>query len=509
MRSRLGGVLAATAILVGACGGAGSPTANPTPTPSPSIVTPAPSPIAVPTPMPTAVPPSASPAPTPESSASGNGSIVTATSLPVRANAAAIKVRLAPGVDGRLFAAVPAKGGTVLALLEAKGNVRSGWPVLLKGAADCEIDADPADGSVRAVCAAGEVVRAYALDADGRLMDGWPADLRGGSLQTYRSDGTRIVDGDLYVLLLESRESGQAATVTRVSAEGTPQLGVTVPGAGHSGCCSTVGPDGTAYLLGDDSIWAIDLEGVRPGFPVRLDGWPSSPSFGPEGRLYVAVDDPDASDGAPSSEVVAITKEGGIAPGWPVTIPIETWTAFGDPTGPALPPVVTSDGSVVVTGWVSGRDGTIAYAVGPSGAQRPGWPYRSGEFIKFGRPSGFTCSCEPCVTPDNSIETPPLAGPGGSLLLVQLAHQNDSGGNRIVAVRPDGKARDGWPVTLSEKGSWFASIAGTGRSVYGYAVEPARSQHNRCGETYTAYSGTVVALDAHGDTMYSTTLVTP
>ncbi len=504
MRSRFGGLLAAMAILAGACGGAGSPTTSPMPTTAPSVVPPISTPSPTPTPTPTLQPAAATTRPTTSPAAVG------AASLPVRANAASISVRLAPAGGGRLFMAVPAEMGTVLALLDAKGKVRSGWPALLKGASDCEIDADPADGSVRAVCAVGKSVRAYALGVGGRLMSGWPVELRGGSLQTYRSDGTRIVDGDLYVLLQRWGENGFSATVARVSVDGLLRMGVTVPSVGHSGCCSAIGPDGSAYLLGDEGIWGLNLDGVRPGFPVRIEGWASSPSFGPGGRLYVAADDPDASDGPPSSEVVAITQDGGIAPDWPVEIPIDTWTALGDPTGPPYAPVALSDGSAYVRGWVADLGGVAAYALGPSGARRPGWPFRSDETIKFGRPSAFVCPCEPCVVPDYSIDTPPLAGPGDSLLLVQIGDESVSGGNRVVAIRPDGKVKAGWPVTLTEPGSWFAGIATDGDDlVFGYAVEPAGTRRNDCGEKDSVYSGTIVALDGHGDSIYTTAIIAP
>lgn len=168
--------------------------------------------------------------------------------------------------------AIPAEKGTVLALLDAKGKVRSGWPVLLKGASDCEVDAHPADGSVRAVCAVATSVRAYALDVVGRLMAGWPVDLHGGSMQSWRSDAAAVVDGGLSILVLSSGEGGQSARVTRISPDGSTLMGTWVRGVGHMGCCSVVGPDGTAYVQGDGELWAIDLDGVHPGFPVTIDG---------------------------------------------------------------------------------------------------------------------------------------------------------------------------------------------------------------------------------------------
>lgn len=407
--------------------------------------------------------------------------------------------------------AVPAKEGTVLALLDARGKIRRGWPVLLKGASDCELDTDLVDGSVRAVCAIGESrTRAFALDAAGRLMPGWPVDLPGGSLLTWMSDPARVVKGALYVLLVQSTDGSQDVSVIHVSPGGDIDAGAWVRGDMHFGCCAAVGPDGAAYVQGDDGIWAIDLDGARPGFPLRIDGWASAPAFGPDGRLYMTVDDPDEADGKPSSHVVAFIADGRAIPGWSVTFPMEAWTWFGDPTAPPLPPVVTANGTVYVTGWSPGTDGVIAFALGPSGARRPGWPYRSGNGILTGRATGVACSCQPCFDPAALADIPPVAGPDQSLLLVQLTGKERRSGNRIVAVRRDGTAKPGWPVTLVETGAWFYAIAvGSAGTVYGYAVEPAGSRKNRCGEKAPVSSGTVVAFDGHGDQVYATTLVVP
>ena len=125
--------------------------------------------------------------------------------------------------------AVPAEKGTVLALLDARGKVRRGWPVLLKGTSDCELDADPADGSVRAACTVDKTVRAYALDASGRLMAGWPVDLPPGDLAALR-----LVDGNLYLLVGE--------TFLAVMPNGTVRTGPTVP---TTTAWSSIGPDGT------------------------------------------------------------------------------------------------------------------------------------------------------------------------------------------------------------------------------------------------------------------------
>jgi hypothetical protein len=108
------------------------------------------------------------------------------------------------------------------------------------------------------------------------------------------------------------------------------------------------------------------------------------------------------------------------------------------------------------------------------------------------------------------VDTPPTGGPDGSLLLNQIADEGPGGGNRLVAIRSDGKLRAGWPVTLVEKSAWFASVADDGgRAVFAYAVEPAGTRRNECGKKYPVYAGTVVAFNGHGDAVYTTTLVAP
>ena len=86
----------------------------------------------------------------------------------------------------------------------------------------------------------------------------------------------------------------------------------------------------------------------------------------------------------------------------------------------------------------------------------------------------------------------------------------DSGGNTIVAVSSGGDEKAGWPVTLTEAGAWFASIAvGNDGTVYGFAIEPAGARTNTCGERVPVYSGTIVALDAKGDSLWVSTIVAP
>ena len=517
MRSRLSGLLAAMAILAGACGA----TTNPTPTTAPSvppIVTPSPesSPSEAPTPTP------ATAAPTPN--ASGTASLVARASLPVKGDAGKLAVRLAAGPDAGLFAAISTQKGTVLASLDAKGRVRSGWPVLLKKATGCTLDADPTDGSVRAVCTVEEAgpLRAFALGASGRLMTGWPVELPAGGIPSWRSDAARVVDGDLFVVLTHPSGDAQAATLVRVSRDGSFRVGVSLRDGHLVGCCAAVGPDGTAYLVAyvgggqPGEAWqtmlsGLSLDGLPPGYPLKIDGSASVPAFGADGRIYIAVDRADytAASVDSSSQVMAMDPDGRIADGWPVELPIDTGFGDSEGIGAPLPPLVAPDGSVTVVS--GGPDGTIAYTLDPAGEVRAGWPFTSGSRVVAhstgvgGCPSG----CGMCGLP--WAGSPPQVGRDGTLYVAQST-QGDifASGNRIVAVAPYGAPKAGWPVTLTEKGAWFQTFAvGDAGAVFGYAIEPAGTEPDQDFGTCRVFSGTVAALDAHGDPIYTTVLVVP
>lgn len=510
MRTRLGILLAATGIFLGACGGAGSPTVAPTSTSSPSTVPPIVTPAPTPTPAETTAPtPNASPAAMP----------VAAASLPVKENAGELAgLNMAAGPEGGLFVAIPAQEGTIVGSLDAKGRVRSGWPLLLKKATGCTLDADPGDGSLRAVCAIEEAgpLRAFALDASGHLMAGWPVELPAGGLPSWRSDSARVVDGDLYVVLAAWLADRQTATLVRLSRDGSLLTGVSIHDQDLVGCCAAIGPDGTAYLVSYQGsgtpgnvyhtlVSALGLDGLRPGYPVRVEASASVPAFGAGGRVYLAADKSDytaATATDSSSQVIALDPGGRIADGWPVDLPIDTAAGDSEGVGAPLPPLVRPDGSVYVVAGSPGEGGTIAYAVDPSGGRVAGWPYVSpaGLITVF----GGVCTC--CSFTDS----PPVAGPDGTLYLVQHATRT-GGGNRLTAVGTNGAIRTGWPVTLTEAGAWFRTKAiGDDGRVYAFAVEPAGTRQDElCGDKSPVYSGTVVALDGHGDPIYTTTLVTP
>ena len=408
---------------------------------------------------------------------------------------------MATGDDGGLFVGIPASGGTVLASYDAAGRLRSGWPISLAGAYGCEIAADPADGSVRAVCATYHPAgtRAFAYDDAGRQLAGWPADLLG-NLDEWDRERPRLVNGQLYVVT--HSWNPPSATLVRVSAEGTVRTGANLWGlvAGHSPAWSLgevpIGPDGTAYVMAysDDQsatqITAVDLGGARPGWPVRIDGYASRPSFGPGGCVYLAVELPGGS----KSRVLALSRSGKAVAGWPVELPIAApgaWNGAGDVLAA---PVVAPDGSAFVV-----AEDSTAYAIDGSGQPRAGWPYRA--------PSGLVWPgyCPPCTTGCGLWRSDPVAGPDGSLHLLHV-------GGSIVAVGTDGAVKAGWPVVLRRADAEFESVVvGADGTAYALAIEPERYEDAECetGSPVPVSSATIVAIAPDGAIRYRVTVMEP
>jgi hypothetical protein len=436
-------------------------------------------------------------------------------SLPVAATANDVSIGLAPRPDGGLFVSIAAAGGTVLASLDAAGQLRRGWPVVVVGYSGCEIAADPADGSVRAVCAASHPARtrAFAYDDAGRLLAGWPADLPG-SLDEWDRERPRLVDGELYVVT--HGWNPPSAALLRVSAEGIVRTGANLWGlmVGDSPGWSigevAIGPDATAYVaayspdLSTMKISAVDLEGLLPGWPIQIDGFASAPSVNPGGHAFVAV-----GLGALSSQILAFARDGRAVPGWPATLPVAApseWHGEGD--GPLAAPVVASDGSTYVAteeGDFPSADGTTAYAVDAAGNLRAGWPYRA--------PTGLVwlgeCACS--ATGCGWWRSDPVAAPDGSLYLLHQAPSPGAGGS-IVAVATDGVVKAGWPVVLRRAGAEFSSVAvGPDGTAFALAIEPEGFLPDECGQggKVSLDSATILAIGPDGTVRYRTTIVSP
>lgn len=397
-----------------------------------------------------------------------------------------------------MYVAVPAKKGTVLALLDAHGQPARGWPLRLPGR--CALKANPTDGSVRILC--GKL--AYALDDAGRLMPGWPVEFPGGAALA----AVRVADGTLYGVV-----GGTSKQLVAISSDGTLRYGV--PFDDVSTAAISIAPNGTAYAVDlicdpdscdESEIVAVTMEGPLDGWPVRVQGWASTPAFDARGNVYVVADTGGGTVADHTSQAFAFGPNGRRLAGWPVRLPFDALTGSPEGVNPPDHPYAASDGSVRIV--VPG----IAYALDPSGARAEGWPYRlkgvlATDVAGVGTcPSGcgYLCGVPP-------IRSWPLLDSDASLYVATNASGDVyAGGNRITAVDADADVKAGWPVTLAEKGAWFETFAvGDGGVVFGYALEPAGAERNKDFGTCTVFAGTIAALDEHGDPIYTTTLVAP
>jgi len=123
-----------------------------------------------------------------------------------------------------------------------------------------------------------------------------------------------------------------------------------------------------------------------------------------------------------------------------------------------------------------------------------GWPYRSDLGLEG---TGF---CPSEDTGCGGFRAAPTVGPDNVLYILQEAATPSAGG-RIVAISPDGRVVDGWPVQLRRAGSEFWSIvAGPDGRVYALAIEP---------EPNGAHSATILAIAPDSDVQFNVTVVEP
>ena len=122
---------------------------------------------------------------------------------------------------------------------------------------------------------------------------------------------------------------------------------------------------------------------------------------------------------------------------------------------------------------VNDRDGVVVHALGPDGTVRDGWPWSAGA------PIGEQGKCPQGDTGCGVWRTVPALGPG-EVLLVLLAPADAKSGGQVVAVGPDGRVVDGWPVKLTNPAArWDVVAAGAAGTVYATAVERCREPRRR------------------------------
>ncbi len=414
-------------------------------------------------------------------------------------------VRMAPGPGHDLYVSIPAPRGTTLARLGADGKPTPGWPIVLPGASPCGLLLATGDGSVRLVCNADDLVseitappvRAFAFDADGRPLPGWPVDL------PCCFTG-RVIGDDLVMYVRQSvgdvEEEGQPAGnawIVTVAPDGTISQGAQVPFPFD--CCNdtwAIGPDGVAYgtnhqLAGPaptSELSAVSLAGLPSGFPVKIDGVASGPSFDASGRIHLTIGSP----AEPPARTLVFGGDGGAAGGGsdPLSITATSdWRGAGGDVPAA--PLVGPDGTTFV---IDDSDRTIVAGLGQSGQPLPGWPYRSNLRIAD---TGF---CGAGETGCGSFRAAPTVGPDNVLYILQEAAKASAGGS-VVAIDVDGRVHDGWPVRLRRPGSEFWSVAvGPDGSAYALAIEP---------EPNGRYSATIVAIAPNSKVDYTATIIEP
>ena len=148
-------------------------------------------------------------------------------------------------------------------------------------------------------------------------------------------------------------------------------------------------------------------------------------------------------------------------------------------------------------------DGTIAYAIDKSGNLRPGWPFRTSTGLVWrGR-------VWVCATGCGSWRSEQVAGPDGSLYLLQQAATARTGGS-IVAVGTDRTVKAGWPVVLRRAGAEFSSVVvGPDGTAFALAIEPERYVPDECGGTVSLDSATILAINPDGTGRYRVTVAEP
>jgi hypothetical protein len=444
---------------------------------------PSPAPSAVQTPA----PPAPSPSPTPvEADVLAHGS----------ARDAGLRIRMAPGPDGTLFVSIPRDGGSLLAVLDATGVPRPGWPIVVKDTSWCNNVLPVADGSVRVVCSLDDEsstfdrFAAFAFDANAGQLAGWPVDTT-----AYEATG-RVIGTDL--MLYTARSLGEDAEdpsveagVDRVAANGSVERGTRVGDPAGSGWW--IGPDGVAYgVAGGDpvSIEVVDSAGEQAPLPVSVRGVPSVPASGPGGRVVLTVGNPERS----TTRVVALDPDGGAVRERSAAIPIVTVDGSWADTGGCSPypqqPLVADDGTI----FVYNEADSAVVAVDPSLKVKRGWPYelRTSLVMRDERYVKEDAYCPYVATP--------AVAPDGTLYLPLHARAASVGGS-LVAVGPDGRVRAGWPVELKRPGSEFWSVVvGADGTAFVLAIEP---------ESARTSSASILAIAPDSTVRYSTTIMDP
>ena len=265
-------------------------------------------------------------------------------------------------------------------------------------------------------------------------------------------------------------------------------------------CCYgwAIDNDGIAYGTASAAeppqvsrITAVGPDGELAGWPVRIEGRASGPAVGLDGRIVVAV----GPRGGGSTGVLAFDR-GGKAASATADVPIRTVNPLG--TGDldcgtgyvSQPPIVSDDGTIFVYSEIEKR----VLALDSSLAIKPGWPFDPSTFLvqPYYLDPRVELSCGYLATP--------AVGPDSTLYMALQARDQTDGGS-LVAVGPDGREREGWPVLLNRPGAEFWSVAvGSDGIVFALAIEP---------EPGDAFSASILAIAPDSTVLYTTTIIEP
>ena len=253
-----------------------------------------------------------------------------------------------------------------------------------------------------------------------------------------------------------------------------------------------IGPDGTAYVNRTrdwdtrvrTDLLAFDAEGIRPGWPISVDGNAAAFAFDGASRLYTFVMTADSE-----RRTLVLDASGNLVGGTNEGLPYSThpWTGAGaDAPGSVL---VTSDGRTFVVG---GENGTQIAGLDPSSAPVAGWPYESALRMEH---AGY---CGDGDTGCGTTRVGPVVGAGGILYIAHAA-PDSSAGSSIVALGPDGRVVDGWPVGLRRSGAMFWAVEPGRDGVFALAIEP----------EVRGYSATILSIAGDSQVRWRTTIVEP
>lgn len=272
----------------------------------------------------------------------------------------------------------------------------------------------------------GEAAELAAFDTAGRIKPGWPSVAAPGS-----TPATLDVAPDGSILAGTFDDMRLELTLHRLRSDGREMAGWPFRRSSTRGCWPIAqGADGTVHVgrCTDDpatlEIVALDPAGrVRTGWPVRLederlrpDGWDATVRVAADGTVYALVT--SGRGWRPATRLWALSPDGLARPGWPVTL--EASDAGFE---------IAPDGRLVVGAYLQPdgppgsfdcleADVTVITELDARGRTVAGWPRR-----------------------EKGWATLPIVADDGTVYYLA--------GGRVVARRPDGSVRAGWPVPIA------------------------------------------------------------